>query len=319
MTTPDTINPCALMLSSNLELHHPPAGTLLAPRGPGRCCRVVQGLEHCSSQERQKLTQRKLHLHTVGTDQQRSVTHTHTELLKVFYLSYSWQESRSAKGTAFQIHPSSCCFHSHGSRGCFPTTGEISAEVQSTLLPLPLWWICVTRWQSIKTSSSDSAVVSKHITYHSNLSFPRNRATLHAPGSIWPGALFGLTNSWSDSAAGNTQTKGSLHCKGYGSARAAAFPNPRNSFKRDFRLHLCTLPPTETTPLFPFVPFAEENLAFIRARAQLRSGSEPYQKYQVSLCGEGVGGCSSGSNKPSDELSCQELHHKLRNPHFTKT
>lgn len=30
MTTPDTINPCALMLSSNLELRHP-------PRGPSSC------------------------------------------------------------------------------------------------------------------------------------------------------------------------------------------------------------------------------------------------------------------------------------------
>lgn len=73
-------------------------------------------------------------------------------------------------------------------------------------------------------------------------------------GASDQGLSSGLTSNGSDSAAGNTQTKGSPYCK------ADDFPSPRNSSNTDLRVHWH--PPTHTPPPFPFVPLVEEKLLF---------------------------------------------------------
>lgn len=114
-------------------------------------------------------------------------------------------------------------------------------------------------------------------------------------GSIRPGALAGPQSGleWFSSRKHPDKKETLPHCKA-----APTLSQIVDSFKVDLRV----LPPTDTTPPSPFVPFAEE-------KRTLTHRSQPYHKYQVPACGEGGGRM----------LFWQQEHHQMNSAARNRT
>lgn len=145
----------------------PPVGTLLVPRGPGRCRGVVQGLEHLPCRERHKLTRRKLHLHTVRRDQRCNGTNIarfpfspRRVLLKFFICPTLAGKAGQQRAQHFTSTPADVAFAAAAAEDAsLRLVGFLPKFRVRFPPPSPGMNFRVTGWQSVRTSSSDSDAV----------------------------------------------------------------------------------------------------------------------------------------------------------------